>query len=84
MYPIVPCCVQLILLTSLAVFLNSLLAALNSRQAIRAEMAGAGNMLSIPQWQGTFDTRRPSKLIPLDEKDAERILVSAQIARNRC
>ncbi|RDX48037.1 hypothetical protein OH76DRAFT_694526 [Lentinus brumalis] len=56
------------------VFLNSLLAALNSRQAIRAEMAGAGNMLSIPQWQGTFDTRRPSKLIPLDEKDAERIL----------
>ncbi|KAI0712973.1 hypothetical protein C8T65DRAFT_739183 [Cerioporus squamosus] len=41
-------------------FLNSLLAALNSRQAIRAQMAGAADdarMLSIPhwQWQGTVD-----------------------------
>ena len=36
-----------------AVFLNSLLAALNSRQAIRAQMAGAADMLSIPQWRGT-------------------------------
>ncbi|TFK90378.1 hypothetical protein K466DRAFT_596979 [Polyporus arcularius HHB13444] len=67
-------CFSLILVALARMFLNSLLAALNSRQAIRAEMAGAGDMLSIPQWQGTFDTRRPSKLIPLDEKDAERIL----------